>query len=583
MNRRSLSFLLIVLGGLLLLAAALVSNAVYQQSLLTDQSRSLSWGPTLFRLLLAVHGLALIVAGMVWRRKVQSPGFSRNAGNEVNRLKPELKTLAVLAVLTLVALVLRLFRLNTDLWFDEVLMVIDLIRLPFGDMVTSFTSQNQHLLYTILAHTSARWFGESAWAVRLPSVMFGVGSIWALFLLGRNIIGTRVALLSCALITLSYHHIWFSQNARGYMGLMFFSTLTTWLWLEAWRRDGFGWWLAYATVAALGAWVQMLMVFVVAAHGLLYLVWLAWPKLSQRDGEKRNLIGKRRWYPIMAWALCGTLTLQVYALALPEFLHTGLHEVSEPSEWISLWWLVKESLRSLQLGFSALIVLLAGGALVGVGFFSLLKRDALATLSMILPPVFVGVTTLLWSHNFWPRLFFFAMGFALLIVMHGALTLPHWLRSLIPALPIRERWANAAGVAIAALMILASSLTVPRVYALPKQDYSGARDFVERNRRSNDAVVAVGLAGVAYSKYFAPQWAAAQTQVELNNARQGHSDVWLVYTIPIQVKAYRPDVWKVIEREFEVVKVFPGTLGGGEVFVCRQRNKNVIADGKKSK
>ncbi len=127
-------------------------------------------------------------------------------------------------------------------------------------------------------------------------------------------------------------------------------------------------------------------------------------------------------------------------------------------------------------------------------------------------------------------------------------------------------------------MIVASTLTVPRCYALPKQNYTGARDFVERNRHSGDAVVAVGLAGVAYSKYFAaqwPMWKEAQTQSELDAVRKGHSEVWLVYTIPIQVKAYRPEIWRAIESDFEVVKVFPGTLGGGEVFVCRQKMGNI--------
>ncbi len=561
MNRRSVvSMLFLALGGLLLLFAALISSADYHHALLTNTSRSLSWGPTLFRVLLAIHGAALIVAGIVWRRNVQSPGFSRKFE------LPDKQALAVLAVLTVVGLTLRMFRLNTDLWFDEILMVLDFIRQPFGEMLTSFPSKNQHLLYSILAHLSASWFGESAWAVRLPSVIFGVGSIWALFLVGRHVFNRRVALLSCTLLTLSYHHIWFSQNARGYMGLMLFTTLATWLWLEAWGR-GLGWWIAYGAVTAIGAWVHMTMIFVVAAHGLLYLVWLVAPKLL----GARRLEGKHRWYPFIAWAFCGTLTLQGYALALPEFLGTGIHEVSEPSEWVSLWWLVTESVRSLHLGFSAVIVLLAGGVMVCVGVWGLLRRDLMALASMILPPVFAGVTTLLWSHNFWPRLFFFAMGFGLLIAVNGALQLPQLLRWVIPAEKLSDRSLATAGVALAVLMIAASTATIPRCYALPKQNYTGARDFVESNRRNGDAVVAVGLAGVAYGKYFAPEWVAAQTQIELDAARQGRSNVWLVYTIPIQVKAYRPDVWRVIENDFEVVKVFPGTLGGGEVFVCRQR------------
>lgn len=574
MNRRSMFSLgLIGLGGVLLFFAALVSNADYHHALLTNTSRSLSWGPTLFRVLLAIHGLALIFAGMVWRRAAVSENSTNNQG-----WKPDKQAFVILSVLTVVGLVLRMFRLNTDLWFDEILMVLDFIRQPFGEMLTSFPSKNQHLLYSILAHISAQWFGESAWAVRLPSVIFGVGSIWALFLVGRHIFDRRVALLSCTLLTLSYHHIWFSQNARGYMGLMLFTTLATWLWLESWGR-GLGWWIAYGAVTAIGAWVHMTMIFVVAAHGVLYLVWLVAPKLL----SARRLEGKQRWYPFLAWALCGTLTLQVYALALPEFLGTGIHEVSEPSEWVSLWWLVTESLRSLQLGFSAVIVLLAAGVMVCVGVWGLLRRDLMALASMILPPVFAGVTTLLWSHNFWPRLFFFAMGFGLLIAVNGALQLPQLLRWVIPAETLSDRSLAKAGLAFAVLMIVASAATIPRCYALPKQNYTGARDFVERNRRSGDAVVAVGLAGVAYEKYFAPTWAAAQTQLELDAARQGHSDVWLVYTIPIQVKAYRPDVWRVIEQDFEVVKVFPGTLGGGEVFVCRQKQKTEIVSGDRSK
>ncbi len=569
MNRRSVvSLSLLVTGGVLVLFAALVSNANYHQALLTNTSRSLQWGPTLFRILLAVHGFALIVAGMIGRRTNQKPGLSQDSGSQnPSGLKIDKQALLILAVLTIVALVLRMFRLNTDLWFDEILMVLDFIRHPFGEMLTSFPSKNQHLLYSILAHLSAQWFGESAWAVRLPSVIFGVASVWALFLVGRHVFDRRVALFSSTLLTLSYHHIWFSQNARGYMGLMLFTTLATWLWLEAWGR-GLGWWIAYGVVAAIGAWVHMTMIFVVAAHGLLYLVWLVAPKLL----GARRLAGKQRWYPFVAWALCGTLTLQVYALALPEFFQTGIHEVSEPSEWVSLWWLVKESLRSLQFGFSAVIVLLAGGVMVCVGVWGLLRRDLMALCSMILPPVFAGVTTLLWSHNFWPRLFFFAMGFGLLIAVNGAMKLPELLRWFVSAERISDRQLATVGTVLAVLMITVSTATIPRCYALPKQNYTGAREFVESNRHNGDAVVAVGLAGVAYARYFAPDWAAAQTQAELDAVRQGRSDVWLVYTIPIQVKAYRPDVWRVIEKDFEVVKVFPGTLGGGEVFVCRQKN-----------
>jgi uncharacterized membrane protein len=48
-----------------------------------------------------------------------------------------------------------------------------------------------------------------------------VASIGALYLLGRAVAGPTEALFAAALMTVAYHHVWFSQNARGYSGLLF--------------------------------------------------------------------------------------------------------------------------------------------------------------------------------------------------------------------------------------------------------------------------------------------------------------------------------------------------------------------------
>ena len=156
-------------------------------------------------------------------------------------------------MLSLLALVLRLWQLNTDLWFDELLTLLNYVRMPAGYIISRLPDQNNHIVFSLLSHASVQIFGESAWAVRLPSVLFGVMSLWALFLLGRRVLDTREALFACALTSVSYHHIWFSQNARGYMALLFFSLLATWIWFEAVRRKSWGWWFAYSLVVALGS------------------------------------------------------------------------------------------------------------------------------------------------------------------------------------------------------------------------------------------------------------------------------------------------------------------------------------------
>ncbi len=244
---------LIVAGILLTGAAAVVSNGVLERALLSDTSRTLGWGATLFRALLALHGAALIAAGIILRRRP----MAKESTPADSPAKTGRTVWIALAALSLLALALRLWRLDTDLWHDEVLTLVDFARLPLGEIITRFPSQNQHMFFSVLARFSFAVFGESAWALRLPSVIFGVGSIWALFFLGRRLLDVREALLACALMTVSYHHIWFSQNARGYMGLLCFTLLATWLWLEALSRNKWRWWLGYAVAVALGAWMHM--------------------------------------------------------------------------------------------------------------------------------------------------------------------------------------------------------------------------------------------------------------------------------------------------------------------------------------
>src|SRR5215510_12901781 len=218
-----LAWALVIAGTLLALWAALISNGALERALLSDMSRTLGWGATLFRALLATHGAALIVAGIVRMRRPHAKGSEPPD----YAVKTSRRSWLTLAFLCLLALVLRLWRLDTDLWHDEVLTLLDFVRTPIGEIVTRFPAQNQHMFFSVLSRFSISLFGESPWALRLPSVMFGAGSVWALFLLGRRLLGAREALMASALMTVSYHHVWFSQNARGYMGLLFFTPLTT--------------------------------------------------------------------------------------------------------------------------------------------------------------------------------------------------------------------------------------------------------------------------------------------------------------------------------------------------------------------
>jgi hypothetical protein len=73
-------------------------------------------------------------------------------------------SLLLLTLILLITLGLRLYALNAGLWLDEILTYVNYAQMPFGEIITSYDSENQHFLYSILARASFLMFGESNWA-----------------------------------------------------------------------------------------------------------------------------------------------------------------------------------------------------------------------------------------------------------------------------------------------------------------------------------------------------------------------------------------------------------------------------------
>src|SRR5450755_2633515 len=155
-----------------------------------------------------------------------------------------------LAGLMAVAAILRVIGLNRDLWLDEFYALMLTVRRPLAEILTLFPGDNQHMLYSALARISVVVFGEHPWSLRLPSVMFGVGAVPAVYFLGREVTTKREGLLAATLLTVSYHHVWFSQNARGYTGMLFWTMLCSTYLLRGLQDPKRLTWIAYGITAA---------------------------------------------------------------------------------------------------------------------------------------------------------------------------------------------------------------------------------------------------------------------------------------------------------------------------------------------
>ncbi|MGH7504186.1 MAG: glycosyltransferase family 39 protein, partial [Longimicrobiales bacterium] len=231
------------------------------------------------------------------------------------RVKP-LPAAAVLALLVVLATVLRAIGLGTEVWLDEMYTSILALRPSFLELLTVYNGDNQHPLYSLLGHLSIVLFGESPWSIRLPALVFGVASVPMLYVLGRQVATRREALLAAALLAVSYHHIWFSQNARGYTMLAFFAMLATHLLLRGVRHGRRRDFLGYAVAVALGIFTHLTMVFVVAAH-VLICAWLAFITPRERRLDWR--------LPLLGFTVGGVLTLALYAPIMTQVLAWFLH------------------------------------------------------------------------------------------------------------------------------------------------------------------------------------------------------------------------------------------------------------------
>lgn len=544
-----------LLAGLLLPVEALARWLVGDGGASLEQ---VARGAIVLKGALALQGLLLVLAARFAPRGARCEPLVASGIRRAARMPAS--ALWAIGGLLVLGLVLRAPGLGQGLSFDEIDTLVHYARRPLPQVLSTFDSQNQHLLYSVLARTSFVLFGESGWAVRLPAVLLGVASLWALYRFALLVTDAREAIFAATLLTVSYHHVWFSQNARGYTGLLLFTLLGSAVFLRMLAEDqprGFSRPLVYGAWMALATVIHATAVFAVAAHGL---VWLAclW-------SARRKAAGANHLQLALGFVFAGSLSLLFHALVLPQFFETLLAPTMPGAkvEWKEPAWLVAETVRGLSQGVPG-----GGFTLVGALVIALLGLRSYARQSWAVAGTFVlglGVTAvalLATKHNLWPRMFFFAAGFAVLIAVRG---ITEWARifSFGQMQPLISKLTTAA-LAMACLM---SAATVPTAW-LPKQDFEGALHYVERERAPGDAVATVDMTVMPYAEFFTAHWTAVDKVEALEALEASHPRTWIVYCTPTRMRAAQPEIWERLQRDYREAAVFWGTLGGSQVVVA---------------
>ena len=467
---------------------------------------------------------------------------------------------AIVAAVLLAAAVRAPF-LTDSLWYDEIAAFLGYsINGPWGAVSTYYTQAN-HVLHSLLAWGSGAALGVDEVTVRLPSFLAGLGTVlavaWlAMTALGRDANGVRLAVTAAFITALLPIAVLPATEARGYSLMTLFSALMTAAFLRALRRQTGTAWLIYAAACALGIWAHLVTVCVPAFHA----AWCVAVLMRGAPSTASGIPPKAARAGLMAIGVAALLTLLVYAPILPamfairsEFRSLDGNEPTliGPEGWMMLLsiggsWKVWASLAALPL-------VVAGAAAA--------TRDARLRTALILS---LGGTVLALAFPLFLGSWLYAR-FLAFTVPGIALLLAAGLLEINDRKPIAAR--------VMALLVVSAWIASLATLG-PRQQIREAVMYVASHRTPTEGAFAVGLPDDVHQWYAVPLRVDMPGSGPYGTALQQHlhdpAAAWAVLLYPRTLTAAADQLR---EAGFVEAARFPGWIdaGGGEIIVLRRR------------
>lgn len=435
-----------------------------------------------------------------------------------------------LLVILALAAILRFINANSEFWFDEIVIVQRHVQWPIRDIIQRYDIVGHHVMTALLAHICAGIWGLQPWAVRLPAILFGIAGVWAFYFLARQLWTREITLLGTLLFAVSYHHVYYSQNARGYSALVFFALLATGMLLRLLRTDAerqtrwYG--LAYACAIGLGMYALLVMLFIIMGHACVLLV-------------------TRRWHAL-GWLIAGSVfALLLYAPMAHDFI--AYHR--NPPETSSLLFSAV-FFRELKLIIPLLVI---GATITPLLLGRLARRHPLAAALIVLPLVWNIVLPAVKGQEVHPRSFIYGLPVAYFFLMEGM----DWAQQRFRGI----QWIGVGLVTVVSLVMLA------RYYPLPKQGFQQALAYIGAHRGETDNKIGLTLGGKA-ARFYDPSLVLIEDAEQLHQWLQGATNpTWILYTFENEMRRSSPELYSWLQTDTIHQATFPGVIGDGEVHV----------------
>lgn len=214
-------------------------------------------------------------------------------------------------VIIIIAAALRLFHLDfQSIWLDEIHTMNEANpKIPFKELYNVIMSGEQMPpLYFYTLYFIFKIFGYTTFVARFYSAALGLISIYALYVLGKEIVNKQVGLISAFLLSINYFHLYYSQEARPYEFLLLCSIISFFMLIRFIKKPTRKNAIIYGVFSALMIHSHFFGLFALATQ---YLILLFFFLISKKQYKKEFFINS---------FLSGIITLILFIPAIKIFI-----------------------------------------------------------------------------------------------------------------------------------------------------------------------------------------------------------------------------------------------------------------------
>lgn len=309
--------------------------------------------------------------------------------------------LLILISILILAASLRLYGLDRQsIWYDELVEEQDFQIILKNIFYKNYlkTPDIRPPLNPFFVYLATKVSPGSDFALRIPSVIFGLISVPLLFLLGKRLFNEKVGLIASFLLAISPFHIWYSQDARMYALQWMLSIISLIYFIRAVDEPCRKNFILYFISTEAALYTHQFSVFLVVLQWLYLLISLRRVKAQFLKWSGVFVLLVILYLPWLIYSLTTLMSkapgaflkpidLKIFSYTIYSYcagfsIGPSLHELHFDSSWLII------KLYLIEIGF----LMFAYCSMFALGLFSLRKKFSKLLLPLLLLTVpFIGV------------------------------------------------------------------------------------------------------------------------------------------------------------------------------------------------